>query len=143
MRPIKFRGKATMPIDELNEMEFEHDNGWVVGNLIQNGGYPFIVGDFIEVDEECTVHEFWCPVHPESVGQYTGVSDQNGTEIFEGDIIRGYDGDVFYDKVYFDEERLIFMRHEDIELWENVDRLVVVGNTRDNPELLDMRSDEE
>lgn len=137
MRPIKFRGKAVMSIDELDERGIDHTNGWIYGNLINNGDHPYIVGDIIEATEEYIVHEQWVPVIPETVGQYTGVSDQNGTEIFEGDIIRGYDGDVFYDKVYFDEERLIFMRHEDIELWENVDRLVVVGNTRDNPELLE------
>lgn len=76
-----------MPIEELNEMGFEHDNGWVVGNLIQNGSEPWIVGDLVEVDDEYIVHDFWVKVHPESVGQVTGETDIKDTPIIEGDVV--------------------------------------------------------
>ena len=87
MRPIKFKGKATMTIEELDDMHFEHDNGWFVGNLVMFGDVPYIVGDFIEVDEEYTINEFWVKVHPESVSQYTGKISNTQEEIFEGDIL--------------------------------------------------------
>src|SRR5690625_3783281 len=76
-----------MTIEELDDMHFEHDNGWFVGNLVMFGDVPYIVGDFIEVDEEYTINEFWVKVHPESVSQYTGKISNTQEEIFEGDIL--------------------------------------------------------
>lgn len=87
MREIKFRGKATMSIKKLDEMHFEHDNGWFVGNLVMFGKTPYIVGDFIEVDDEYTINEFWVAVHPESVGQYTGEIDIKNNPIIENHIV--------------------------------------------------------
>jgi len=83
MREIKFRGKAKMSIEELDDLYLEHENGWVYGHLVMYGKTPYIVGDFIEVDSEYTVNEFWVPVYPESVGQFTGLPDKNGGDICE------------------------------------------------------------
>lgn len=96
MREAKFRGKAVMSVEELDEMGIEHNNGWVIGNLIQNGNNPYIAGDIIEIDPEYIAHDFWVRVHPESVGQYTSIKDKNRKEIYFGHYIDIYFGGIYH-----------------------------------------------
>src|SRR5690625_1594999 len=135
-REIKFRGKAKMSIGELDYMHFEHENGWFYGNIVMYGNTPYIVGDFIEVDTEYTINEFWVAVHPESVGQFTGLKDKNDKEIYEGDIVRCYGGAYFngiYEYDYVIEVRDI----RDLNGIIHSENVEILGNKYENPELLE------
>lgn len=126
-REILFRGKRT-------------DNGeWVYGNLIDSDS---IVGKIVDFDGEYFIPEFWYKVDLETVGQFTGLTDKNGTKIFDGDIVSLYDDsedELTNGVVIFNADFCSFcvsMKcHEDVMLmaqWQ----YEVIGNIYDNKELL-------
>lgn len=141
MREIKARGKALMSVEELNDMQFDHDNGWLVGNLIQNGNKPWIVGDIVESDPEYIVHDFWARVDPKTVGQYTRLKDKNGKEIYENDLTKDKAGRVY--KVIYNEFCAFMLYPVDgddfMAIYPGIE-LEVIGNIYEHPHLL--RGDE-
>lgn len=115
-RTIKFRG--------FNRK----DNKWFYGNLSQFDG-----GD-------CAINDI--TVDPDTVGQFTGMLDKNGKEIYEGDILS--DGEVKYE-VWYSEDRAGFiaeMRDPQNDLvdylggYDTERMMTVIGNLHDDPELL-------
>ena len=130
MREILFRGKRT-------------DNGkWVYGNFVRgcDEKYAYIV-EFGN-RELC---RNYVNVNPETVGQYTGLTDKNGTKIFEGDIVKSCEYDDIYFVRYFNDDNYpAFDCVPDVPLCEcnglaflvNTEGCEIIGNVHDNPELL-------
>ena len=126
-REILFRGKRT-------------DNGEMVyGNLMDSDS---IVGRIVDFDGEYFIPEFWYKVEPETVGQFTGLTDKNGTKIFDGDIVRFYDDSedeltngVVVCNADFCSFCVSINGHEDVMLMAHW-QYEAIGNIYDNKELL-------
>lgn len=78
-------------------------------------------------------------VEPETIGQYTGFNDKNGTKIFEGDIVKSKTGTIIL--VKYTNTGFYPYRNQSgftkVTNWKNVLEGEVVGNIHDNKELLD------
>ena len=78
-------------------------------------------------------------VLPETVGQYTGLTDKNGNKIFEGDIVRLYlvdgceEGVIKFTDIRC---RFMFFTKEGSYSFNKDCVFEIIGNIHDNPELL-------
>lgn len=127
MREILFRGKTP-------------DGQWVFGDLIKD---PCEIdgGKYIEYMirhyDEFTIdgNEIFEFVMAKTVGQYTGLKDKNGKNIFEGDVLSH---PMFSSKpvVSFVDGSFILIGENDLHMRTGFHRGEVTGNIHDNPELL-------
>lgn len=130
MREILFRGKQRTMLD------------WVEGTGVFNDG----TNTWLSANEPnkpiaCGLnHKI---VLPETVGQFTGLTDKNGKKIFEGDIV-----EVIHVGVYlcrWDEGNCEFgLINENESLgiaYVSPYDIVVIGNIHDDPELLEVTAD--
>ena len=151
MREFVFRGKPKNEADyEFLKMMYKDNckDGFIYGSLvISHDKYYICIMALCQINSlvdngNTTMFE----VIPETVGEYTGLTDKNGTKIFEGDILR---------LAYHPEEDVIIEWHDGRFSFRKRNRpkdygyeslccvqitvscLRVIGNIHDNPELLE------
>lgn len=131
MRQIKFRGKR------------ENTGEWVFGDLqIGDGEHIPMISE-----TSCGHDPCYFQVEENTIGQFTGLNDKNGKEIYEGDILHfaGIISDYSYSVVQWNNEICawcIRLRYESnvgcnpLGEWTKNYHIEVVGNIHDNPEFL-------
>lgn len=120
MREILFRGKK--------------DNGeWVYGAFYAYYDFKRTIVQIL-TDRTNGIPDAY-EVIPETVGQFTGLTDENSKKIFEGDIVKAITCDVFGECF----EAVVTADLDDFSLMLDIEysnELEVVGNIHDNLELL-------
>lgn len=128
MRTVRFRAKS---------IEGHNIGEWVFGDLHIRSPFPHIHTDV----------GARCKIDPNTIGEFTGLSDKNGNDIYEGDVIGCHNPRIKH-LIFYNEKQGRFMAalNGDIEndfvgvcglddsRWTGSKK--VIGNVYDNPELL-------
>ena len=130
-----------MEIENIKFKAKRLDNGeWVEGSLTYSQGTAFIHRKESDEDDRCYLTPY--EVIPETVCQFTGMKDEKGNEIWEGDLVNErYDIasiDNLYEVVYIEEEGAFAFKSLDkvdnYEPFVNLLEAYVVGNKFDKEE---------
>lgn len=137
MREILFKAKTTKKSDPNHAL----NETWVTGNLIITNEKYYIhpVG---AIGNVIVIHE----IQPDTLCQYTGLTDKDGNKIWENDIVGFYD--YFSTESGYSEQDCLglveWLKDEvcfnvtnriSAEVYEVLEDCTVVGNKFDNPEL--------
>ena len=119
-REIKFRGKRVYVGDWVyGDLEYRRNSGEALIHQYQQNRYS-------RQDK----------VYPESVGQFTGLQDANGTDIYEGDLLLSNENGEVFEVVYDAPEFCCKDNVFGFKFLNHPENFKVIGNVFDNPELM-------
>ena len=127
MRPIKFRAK------NINGV-------WYYGCLVYSNELDAAI--YFQTGNGLVKVMDWVYVNPETVGQFTGLLDKNGNEIYEGDILRFGNSPSGVCEVKWNESIaafcicFYFKGEIGSRPLGGCVEFAIIGNIHDNPELL-------
>lgn len=136
MRDLLFRGQTRKKGEKVFMDGRPVDANWVYGGIFQGKGDFSVIYTYEPIEKR--------PVYTDTVGQYTGINDKNGTKVFEGDILKF--GKYLYVVEWEDGSLCAFQKNylkDGIsEIYKPVRVLAdagaeVIGNIYENPELLE------
>lgn len=141
MREILFKAKTKMIVGTYNSGK--EDGEWVYGLLYEDVG-KWIIRQFEYDRADYVGYE----VDPETVCQYTGLTDKKTNRIFEGDICEMvYDGNVHIYVIVWDKDEQDFKGTNGKKEYGThfsymgcCEEITVIGNIFDNPELLEVQN---
>ncbi len=146
MRDILFRGKREdngewlygYPLIDMAECSLKAKGKCVCPHDGSSAEILFWNDAFHEYNSESVI--------PDTIGQYTGLTDKNGVKIFEGDVVHVHDTTLQCTKPYHEFDgyvkfslgmfRILDKKGIGKFCWSDYD-VLVIGNIHDNPELLD------
>lgn len=131
MRTIKFRAK-------------DFDGVWHYGSLVYTNILDAKI--YSQTGKGSLKITDWLFVTPDTIGQFTGLKDENGKEIYEGDILRLGNSPSGVCEVKWNESIAAFcirfyfegeIGRRPLGKWVEIEKnIAIIGNIHDNPELL-------
>ena len=119
---------------------------WVYGGILQGSGDFSIIYGGTKMDDPSLCNLDKWPVYTDTLGQYIGARDKNGTRVFTDDVCRfqAYIGDTLY---HIGTVKMVGFRYSIVQyrngrIWNeypirhlDLKKMEVIGNIHDSPEL--------
>ena len=128
-REIKFRGKdrESWHYGDLVREIRHNDNKLFDGTFTHIRNFEYKNGDYIGES---------FPVNPDTIGQYIGLHDKNGKEIYEGDIVKDLEYKIIGKIEYIEYMTGYFLVYGKSKCISSICEVEVIGNVWEDSELL-------